>query len=167
MTRGATAHPQEDSPAGYFSGYRREAVESAFPLLTQPVQKSWTGRSCLKSVRHFRRVARAEPANRFPQVPEHGCRRVLRPSHCVLFVLAICRKVPKVRNAGDEAFALAIEDCPVPDPGHASPSLFQPKAARGPPREEQRIPAKNCIPSSRRRSQNLTHWSFFQGLGVP
>jgi hypothetical protein len=54
----------------------------------------------------------------------HECSDILgRPfrdvSHRLLFARAICHEAPKVGHAGDEAFALAIEDCPVPDPGHA------------------------------------------------
>jgi hypothetical protein len=116
----------------------------------------------LKIARHFRRLTRT--GNRLAAL--HKCSDMLGcafrdVSHRVLVGVAVSGEVPKVGNAGDEAVALANEDCPVPDPRHASLPLFQPKAARRPPREEQRIPAKGCIPGSRRQSQNLTHLSVF------
>jgi hypothetical protein len=120
----------------------------------------------LKSGGHFRRLAWA--GNRltaFHKCPHMVASELCDPSHRVLFVRAICRKVPKVRNAGDEAFALAIEDCPVPDPGHASLPLFQPKAARRPPRGEQCIPAKGCIPEQAPESKSDS-LERFGGSGV-
>jgi hypothetical protein len=83
----------------------------------------------------------------------HECSDILgRPfrdvSHRLLFARAICCEAPKVGHAGDEAFALAIEDCPVPDPGHASLSLFQ--AAESKSDSLERFPGSRVPPPTSR-----------------
>ena len=119
----------------------------------------------LKSGGHFRRLAWA--GNRLAALlkcPDMLAGAFRDVSHCVLFDRTICREVPKVGNSGDEAVALAIEDCPVPDPAHASRPFVEQKAAMA-ASQVTALPGDGSILSrNRRQNQNLTHWCVLEAL---
>src|SRR3984893_3143425 len=138
---------------------------ASLSLVARPAQKSWPGRFWLEEWWAFQRLAWA--GNRLAALlkcPDMLARAFRDVSHCVLFDRAICREVPKVGNSGDEAVALANEDCPVPNPAHAALPLLN-KRQRWPPRRQQHSPA--MVPSSQEtdaRVKNLTYWCVLEAL---